>query len=195
MNAATPIRNKEELERFKEYYRNEEYNMRNLTLITIGLNTALRVSDILNLKWDDVYDFEKNEFKKHITINEKKTGKRTQIFINRTLLKVLNEYKDYVFNKNTELKPDMYLIKGRGENHLSRVQAYRVVKKNGDACGIQGITSPHSLRKTFGYFAYRAKIAPVMLMCIFNHSSFNVTKRYLGIEQEDRDEVFNTIQI
>ena len=55
--------------------------------------------------------------------------------------------------------------------------------------------SCHSLRKTFGYQAYNAGVNPTMLMMIFNHSSFAVTKRYLGIEQEDKDQVFLNINL
>lgn len=194
MNTAIPIRNQSELVEFKEYYRLVESNMRNLTLINMGLNTALRVSDMLKLKWKDVYDVRKQTFLKHITLIEQKTGKISQIFVNESLLGLLTEYRKCLFGEH-EPEGEEYLFKGRDENHLSRVQAYRVVKKAAEACDICGIISPHSLRKTFGYCACKAGVEPVMLMSIFNHSSFTVTKRYLGIEQDDRDEVFKKIQI
>ncbi len=195
MNVAIPIRDETELKRFKDYYRNEKWHMRNQMMITIGLNTALRLSDILNLKWQDVYDSNGNKFLKHIIIVEKKTGKRSQILINDMLLAMFDEYKTYLFGKDGTPDNDRYLIEGRDGEHLSRSQAFRVIKKATDACGIVGVISPHSLRKTFGYHACKEGIAPVLLMDIFNHSSFDVTRRYIGIEQDDRDEVFNKIQI
>ena len=194
MNTAIPIRNRNELIEFKEYYRLVESNIRNLTLITMGLNTALRVSDMLKLRWKDVYDVKNCIFWEHITLVEQKTGKLSQIFMNQNLLTLLKEYKKCIFADKEPIE-DEYLFKGRNEKHLSRVQAYRVVKKAADACEICGTISPHSLRKTFGYCACKAGVEPVMLMNIFNHSSFTVTKRYLGIEQDDRDEVFRKIQI
>jgi len=194
MNTAIPIKNHDELEEFKDYYRLIESNMRNLTLITMGLNTALRVSDMLKLRWKDVYDTERRNFLKHITLIEQKTGKISRIYINESLLGLLMEYKECIFGE-TEPEGGEYLLKGRAENHLSRAQAYRIVKKAAAGCGIYGTISPHSLRKTFGYCACKAGVEPVMLMSIFNHSSFDVTKRYLGIEQDDRDEVFRKIQL
>lgn len=76
---------------------------------------------------------------------------------------------------------------------LSRFQAYRMIIDAAKAVGIEEHISCHSLRKTFGYHAWKQGREPVVLMAIFNHSSFAVTKRYLCIEQDDKDEVFRNI--
>ena len=55
MNTAQPIRRDEDLERIKNYYLTEHPNPRNQLLMILGLNTALRISDILSLRWKDVY--------------------------------------------------------------------------------------------------------------------------------------------
>lgn len=54
--------------------------------------------------------------------------------------------------------------------------------------------SCHSLRKTFGYHAWKQSVPPTMLMDIYNHSSYQITKRYLGIDQDDKDQVFEKIR-
>ena len=59
--------------------------MRNHLLIVVGLNTALRISDILNLKWSDIYDFKRKKIKQYMGIREKKTGKSVNIYINNNI--------------------------------------------------------------------------------------------------------------
>lgn len=58
-----PIRDKKELTLFLNFYVKQKPNTRNLCLIVFGLNTALRISDILNLRWEAIYDFKKKDLK------------------------------------------------------------------------------------------------------------------------------------
>ena len=194
MNTAEPIRELEELERFKNYYAYEKPNIRNYTLLCIGLNTALRISDMLMLRWGDVYDFEKNKFRNHIRPREQKTGKHSSIYMNKNVIDTLKYYK-FVTSSNGEVTHEQYLFKGYHGNSLTRVQAWRIIKQAAEACNVPGVISPHSLRKTFGYQAWQHGVPSVMLMEIYNHSSFKITKRYLGIQQDDRDEIFKNICI
>ncbi len=189
MNTAEPIRNSEELERFKRYYLDEKRNPRNHLLIILGLNTALRISDMLMLQWQDIYNFETHRFCSHIILMEQKTEKKSVIFINKNLADSLQDYLDSQ-GGDGKVRKEMFLFQGRFGAALSRTQAWRIVRNAADVCGISGVISPHSLRKTFGYQAWKKGVSPVMLMSVFNHSSFEITKRYLGITQEDRDHVF-----
>lgn len=77
--------------------------------------------------------------------------------------------------------------------HTDAAIPYRIIRKAAENSGLSGVISPHSLRKTFGYYAWKQGVPPVLLMEIYHHSSFDITKRYLGIEQDDRDEVFRKI--
>ncbi|MDO5402626.1 MAG: tyrosine-type recombinase/integrase [Eubacteriales bacterium] len=193
MNIAQPIRNEQDLNHFKDYYRGIEPDVRNYLLITMGLNTALRISDILKLQWKHVYNGENRQFRSHITIVEMKTGKKSKIFLNANIKKALKEYE----KEMNALEAEHYLFGSSvGENTpITRVQAYRIVKKAANFYRLEGVISCHSLRKTFGYYAWKQGVPPVLLMNIYNHSSFQVTKRYLGIEQDDRDLVFEKILI
>lgn len=196
MNTAHPIRNKEELEKLKIYYRHLRPSPRNELLIIIGLNTALRISDILLLRWDSVYDFEKKEFRNHISLTEKKTGKHSDIYMNNPIKEALAGYYTWMETKGQKIFKEKYLFCHEQENiAISRVQAFRIIKRAANFYNIEGVISCHSLRKTFGYHAWKQGISPVLLMNIYNHSSFQVTQRYLGIEQDDKDEVFQKIHL
>lgn len=66
MGTTQPIRNRQELQDFSSYYKQVKPHLRNYTLVVLGLNTALRISDLLNLRWRSVYDFKKNCFRDHL---------------------------------------------------------------------------------------------------------------------------------
>lgn len=193
MNTAQPIRNRQELNRFMNYYKMVEVIPRNQLLIVMGANTALRVSDLLSLTWRDVYDQGQKKFRGHITLVEAKTGKVSCIFVNKSIQNALREYKKFLEEKKFEMTEKTPLFQGREGASLSRVQAYRIIRKAAENCHITGVISPHSLRKTFGYHAWKCGTPPVLLMEIYQHSSFAITQRYLGIEQDERDEVFKKV--
>lgn len=195
MNTAQPIRKAEELDLLRTYYKTKCPNSRNHLLVVAGLNTALRISDMLKLKWQHVYNFSSDTFYDHITITEQKTGKFSSIFINGSIREALALYRDDLIKKDSEIFPELYLFASRrGTNRpISRVQAYRLIKEIALDCSIAGVVSCHSLRKTFGYHAWKQGVQPALLMDIYNHSSFRVTQRYLGIEQDDRDQIFKKI--
>ena len=194
MNTAQPIRSTEDLKNFKKYYKEINPNERNQLLIIIGLNTALRISDILSLRWADVYDFDNEQFKTHIVLMEQKTGKISSIFINQSIHEVLVQYKENLRLQGKAVRRYQYLFRPISKNiALSRTQAFRIIKEAADYNNIPGIICCHSLRKTFGYHAWKQGVSPVLLMNIFNHSSYQITKRYLGIEQDDRDTIFEQI--
>lgn len=193
MSVTYPIKNKTALKQFKNFYLKEKPNPRNYTMIIMGLNTAFRIGDLLALKWDDVYNEEKKRFRRHISIIEQKTGKERIVAINQTELQALKQYY--------ELCPPAhmtdYLFQSRKYKglSLSRYQAYRIVKEAASGSDLKEHIGCHSLRKTFGYHAWKQGTQPAMLMNIYNHSSYQVTQRYLGIEQDDRDNVYLHIQL
>lgn len=195
MNTAQPIRDAKDLENMKNYYREVRPNPRNYLLIIFGLNSALRISDILSLQRKDVYDFAANDYRQHLTLTEQKTGKTGTIFLNRTILLALQEYRQQL-RRGKEIQPETYLFSHSNKNlPISRVQAFRIIRAAAEYYHIPGVICCHSLRKTFGYHAWKQGVSPVLLVSIYNHSSYAVTKRYLGIEQEDRDKIFRDIRL
>jgi len=183
MSAAEPIRDKRKLAQFASYYKSKR-QYRNYALIVVGAHTAFRISDLLSLKWSDVYDEKSQSFSSHIELVEKKTGKVKTIALNaqvKSALRLLLPLRrgEFIFaNNRKDARP------------ISRIQAWRIIRAAASAVGLGGRIACHSLRKTFGYFAWKAGALPVLLMEIFNHTSFETTRRYLGITQDDLDEVY-----
>ena len=111
--------------------------------------------------------------------------------LNRRLKEVLG---GYLKKRNPERDEFIFCNPFDRHRHLSRSQAYRIISK----AAKESLENPkhiscHSLRKTFGYQAWKKGVQPALLMNIFNHSSYTVTQRYLGISQDERDQVFQTV--
>lgn len=196
MSTTQPIKNATALNTFKQYYSVQKPNERNSALIILGLNTALRISDILQLKWKDVYDQTLFKIRDHLEVKEKKTGKTNIIALNASLSAALSHYREWFFC-DTVYNGERFLFEGHeyANQPLCRSQAYRIIKEAAVAVGLAEHVSCHSLRKTFGYFAWKQGTPPALLMNIYNHSSYQITKKYLCIEQEDKDEVFLKISL
>ena len=178
-----PIRDKNKLRSLAGYFLNLG-QFRNHTLIILGVHTALRISDLLPITWSDVYNEESDEFHSHIVIMEKKTGKQKMIALNNEAITALRNLlphrrSKFIFENNRK-KPAP----------ISRVQAWRIIKSAAKVVGVIGCIACHSLRKTFGYHAWIAGTSPVVLMDIYNHSSYEITKRYLGVSQDDKDKAY-----
>ncbi|MCM1056403.1 MAG: tyrosine-type recombinase/integrase [Firmicutes bacterium] len=197
MSATQPIRNKKKLQDFKRFYLTQnngrhpaDTDLRNYTLTMLGLNTALRISDILHLTWTDVFNGKK--VKSHIVVREQKTGKENRILLNAELRRILEEYYRRCHRKKDS--PYLFPSPRKAGAPLSRFQAYRIIRRAAKEQGLEHI-SCHSLRKTFGYHAWKQGTQPALLMSIFNHSSWAVTTRYLGIAQDEKDQVYARIAL
>ena len=177
MSTTLPIKNAEQLELFKSYYRSEKPNARNYTLIIFGLNSALRISDILSLTYGDIYDYRAKEWKEHLVVKEQKTRKTNRIYINREIQQTLEKY---AAPSQKESSLWLFTSQRQKEHPLSRYQAYRIVKDAAVFAGLTANVSCHSLRKTFGYHAWKQGAQPALLMNIYNHSTYQITKRYLS---------------
>lgn len=194
MSTTQPIREPDKLLKFREYYESEEDNPRNYALIIFGLNSALRISDILDLRWHDI--LRNGKYKTHITITEKKTGKENQVILNNPAISALDKLRNSLIRNNRfDEKHYIFSSQKYPHNNISRSQAFRIIKKAARHCGLPEHISCHSLRKTFGYFAWKQGIQPALLMSIYNHSSYEITKRYLCIDQNEKDEVYTKIAL
>jgi integrase len=155
-------------------------------LFNLGLNSGLRISDMLPLKKSDLFT-EKDFFREYLVLHEKKTKKEKKIKLNDSIRKILNSYC-----KNMDHKA--YLFPSTKGDHISRIQAYRVLTDAADLVGVENFGT-HSMRKTWGYWTYKiSKYNIGLIMDTFNHSSPSITLRYIGISQEQKDELYSLVQ-
>ncbi|MGN4846292.1 site-specific integrase [Bacillus cereus] len=180
MNFVQPIRNPEQIQQIKEYLK--EKSERNYILFVMGINTGLRISDILKLKVGDLKG-------KHISMREMKTGKQKRIEITPRLKRELRWYIE-------EREDHEYLICSRqGTNKpIGRSMAYKILRSTAEEFGLDEIGT-HTLRKTFGYHMYKQTKNIALLMEIFNHSSERVTLRYIGVNQDVMDKAMRRFKI
>ena len=158
-------------------------------LISIGCFTGLRISDIQALRWSDILE------KDVISLNEKKTKKYRKIKINADLKQII--IKCYALMKSPPVE-NFVLVNKFGTKAI-RIQwvnekLKRLFKEYGIKCTN---ASSHTLRKTFGRRIWElhnySEKSLLLLSEIFNHSSLQVTKRYLGIREEELFDVYDML--
>ena len=175
MEYVQPIRDLEKIEEIKTILKENE--TRDLLLFCMGINIALRVSDLLKLKVGDVRG------KSHIELKEQKTGKLKRFPLRGKLLELV---EGYIKNKSDE----EYLFQSRnGHNKpITRAMAYMIINNACHKAGIQDRIGMHTLRKTFSYHHYQTYKDVAMLQFLLNHSSPSITLKYIGITQDNIEE-------
>ena len=167
-----PIKDKKLLKRVMDFLVREKEHAksdikrkqayRNYMLFLIGLNTAFRAEDLLQLRVKDVE-------KGYVSIKENKTGKMQNFRMNKQLHDEIMEYIN-----TYELKPSDYLFMGQKKRDTykgnTRDVIYPITRQNCQetifpkvikACGIDFKFGLHSLRKTFGYMYIASGVAPI----------------------------------
>ncbi|KAB2328010.1 site-specific integrase [Cytobacillus depressus] len=182
MNTVQPIRDKEKIEAMKKILRAS--SLRNELLFVLGINTGLRISDLLSLLIDDV--LKEKKVVDRLELREKKTGKPRYIALNKKIIRLIGKY---IEKERTHASPSDPLFLSQKGGAISRQHAYEILNKAARAVGIKERIGTHSLRKTFGYFAYKSGVDLAMIQKLLNHSSQTETLRYIGITQEQMDEV------
>ncbi|AIF45743.1 site-specific integrase [Virgibacillus sp. SK37] len=181
MNEVQPIRDPEVIEKMKREL--SKKGSRNEFMFVFGINTGLRISDMLLLKVKDVRG------KDFFIVKEKKTGSIKRFKINQELYIRIDSY-------TRDRKEEDYLFQStRGNTPIQRVQAYKILNEAARAIGLNEIIGTHTLRKTFGYHFYKKTKDVDMLQRIFNHSAPSITKRYIGVSQDEIDQALDDFSL
>jgi len=185
MNTVEPIRDLQKILAIKRILK-EKNNPRDYLLFTMGINLALRINDLLQLKVIDVLDRQGNIIE-YIHIREQKTKKEKKIKINQAVREALH----YYFKKATVTDPEQYLFTSyRSNQKLDRIRVWQMIKDWGKEVGLKTDNlGTHTLRKTWGYQARKKGITIEQISAKLGHRSTVVTKRYIGINQDEINKI------
>lgn len=159
----------------------------------LGINTALRIGDLLQLTMDTVRNLSPVE--PAIELNERKTGKYRKIAINGAALAVMqrrladNPKHKYLFQTEA---PN---VSKRSVQPISRRSVLRVFDHVGRKVSPQVKMGTHSMRKTRGFAMHEAGKSIESIAKVLNHSSPAVTMRYIGIDQRDIDRSYHEFEL
>lgn len=187
MEFVQPIRDLKQIETIKWILKQK--SLRDYCLFVLGINSGLRISDLLRLRISDVS--EKGKPKDRIRLREKKTNKFKDFPISDNAKSAIKEYlKTRIINENEPL-----FLSRKNKGFLLRQRAYKILNDVARSVGIKDKIGTHTLRKTFGYHAYNNGYDITLIQKLFNHSSPSVTLRYIGITQEQMDDVYLSLDL
>ena len=160
---------------------------RNKLYFCIGVFSGFRVSDLLELKWQDIFESDGKTYKEYVGIIEKKTGKVKQLYTTSASRAYIEEYIQMMRPDTTS---NTYLFTNRQGKKLNRQSVDDFIKEAANACGLKGNYSTHSVRKTYAYQYYTIMSAQGDIFALaevqrmLNHRNTDTTLRYLGIDKE-----------
>jgi len=188
MNYVEPIRDIKQIDQIKgNLYRQK--NPRDYLLFVFGINSGLRISDILSLKLRDIKDY-RGHLKEYLDIKEQKTKKTRRVHFNKQIKEALNYY--LVKTKIFDLERYLFINEKTNENKpITRVRAYQLINKWCRDVGINYKVGGHTLRKSFAYHLFDQGVRIERISSLLNHQNTKVTFRYIGITDDENKEVIN----
>ena len=179
-----PIRSRRKIKQLISHME-DNYTWRDTLLFRTGINTILRVGDLLRLRYCDVFD-EKGRFRRYLVLRENKTKKEKKIPLNTKIRKAIKEYCEHY---ELEGEDHLFFSYKDPSRPIDRIRAWRILKKAASECGIENMGS-HSMRKTLAYHIYKETKNIVLVMHMLNHQSSKQTLSYIGVTQDSMDNVY-----
>lgn len=171
----------------RRLYKDGNYRMS--LLIGTGCFVGLRISDLLTLTWDMLLDGD------YFMLSEKKTGKRRIIRINEGFQRHIRDcYNALGIQDKTE---KCFLSNKKVVYSVQRINVLLKDIKEQYNLKIEHF-STHSFRKTMGrriveQAGENSEMALIKLSELFNHSSPQITRKYLGLRHEELMEIYDTL--
>lgn len=178
MEYVEALRDIKQINAMKRYLK--KHSERDYVLFVFGINTGLKVSEILEIKVNQVLEKE-GTVRNFLSLPSKDENGVREIYLNHKAKTALQH-----FIENKQLKGEDYLFQSaKTKKPITRQQAYRIIHHAAEAVGIQGKIGTNSMRKTFGFHAFKRGVAISLLQKHFNHSTPSETLKYLGISKDE----------
>ncbi|WP_236183502.1 tyrosine-type recombinase/integrase [Pseudomonas juntendi] len=180
MNTVEAVKNQSDAETIsRKLTKNAKGNTLYADIWRFGVNTALRISDLLSLTFEDVQGG-------NLVIKEGKTGKTRDIELNVAAKAIVERRRAAHPTHQYLFEVDSNRAKGKP---ISRVAVASAFKAVGDEMGLQ--LGTHSMRKTRGWLMYNGGSSIELICKVLNHSSPAVTMAYIGITQSEVDATYH----
>jgi site-specific recombinase XerD len=179
MEYVEALRDIKQINSMKRYLK--KHSERDYVLFVFGINTGLKITEMLDIKVRDVLEKE-GCISDFFLLPSKESRITKEVYLNHKVKKAILHYiqanhlnsDDYLFQSTKTKKP------------ITRQQAYRIIHHAAEAVGVQEKIGTNSMRKTFGYHAYKRGVAISLLQKQFNHSTPSETLKYLGISKDEK---------
>lgn len=191
-----PFRSKKDIEAVRLYLRGKA--LKHGLWFWIGVNSALRISDLLALTVGDVRRPD-GSIVNRISLKEQKTGKTKEFPLSDKLRAEIQTVIRF-YSLHHEAEPLFPSNKGKGGERgtlkaIGRSYANQLITEAARMCNIPGNFGSHSMRKSFAYFAWEQGTDVLLLMDLLNHSSPRDLRRYIGITQEQLNAVYLSVNL
>lgn len=161
--------------------------IRDYTIFNLLLNTGLRVSELCSLKVGDVRD------KENLQLMTRKSKNLSPIPLNPTTRQDLKIFLKWKNKQGEPVEDDSPLFLSRKKNPISPITVWYNLKKWLACAGINKNISPHSLRHTFGTYAYQYKRDIRTTQSLLDHANISSTMIYTHLTDKMREETVNNL--
>lgn len=149
---------------------------RNKAIIELLFSCGLRVSELVNLKFNDI--FERDKFLRIIG----KGDKERLVPISES---ALHEIKLWLYDRNLmKIKPGEqdYVFLNRRGAHLTRTMILIMIKRTAEEAGITKTVSPHTLRHSFATELLKGGADLRAIQEMLGHENIKTTQIYTHID-------------
>ena len=194
MNFVEPIRDRKKIAQIKNQLRGQR-RYRDLLLFVVGINTALRISDLLELRVEHFLD-DQQRIRHRFWIKEQKKANDKKLWSIKVSGKSWKNILQHIRQSPTTNHFIFFNSKANGfKQPIRRGQAWKVITTICQQVGLRGNFGTHSLRKTWGYHARMQGVDLALIMHKLNHESIAYTKRYLGITDDELQAVSKRLNL